>query len=151
MIGDHPLADHLGFLLRRAQLMIFADFHERMGDLEVTPATFSVLAILRAFPRIRQNRLTEIMAIKPANGVTLINSLEKRGLLAREKLPVSGRAVALSLTEAGAALLNEADKRVDSHREHFRALLGDRDQEVLFALLRRLIEPEPSPPKTRSR
>jgi DNA-binding MarR family transcriptional regulator len=139
MTDSHPLSDHIGFVLRRAQLSVFQDFQHAVEGLELTPAGYSVLVILERHPGLRQNRLTELLAIKPANCVTLINGLEKRGLVVREKVKVSGRAVALSLTEAGHALLAEANRQVDAHRARMRERLGEADAALLLSLLHKLV------------
>ena len=139
MTESHPLSDHLGFVLRRAQLSVFQDFQQAVEGLDLTPAAYSVLVILGRHPGMRQNKLTDLLAIKPANCVTLINGLEKRGLVVREKVKVSGRAVALSLTDDGMAVMAEADARVEAHLSRMRDRLGAEDAAKLLSLLRRLV------------
>jgi DNA-binding MarR family transcriptional regulator len=139
MTESHPLSDHIGFVMRRAQLSVFQDFQQRMEGLDLTPAGYSVLVILGRHPGMRQNKLTDLLAIKPANCVTLLNGLEKRGLLVREKVKVSGRAVALSLTEAGHVLLDEANSRVEAHLTRMRERLGEADAAMLLSLLHKLV------------
>ena len=139
MTEYHPLSDHIGFVLRRAQLSVFQDFQQAVDGLDLTPAAYSVLVILGRHPGMRQNKLTDLLAIKPANCVTLINGLEKRGLVVREKVKVSGRAVALSLTEDGQVVLAEADNRVEIHRMRMRERLGEADAARLLALLHKLV------------
>jgi len=139
MTESHPLSDHLGFVLRRAQLSVFQDFQQAMDGLDLTPAAYSVLVILGRHPGLRQNKLTDLLAIKPANCVTLINGLEKRGLVVREKVKVSGRAVALSLTHDGLAMMVESDGRVEAHLGRMRDRLGAEDAARLLALLHKLV------------
>ena len=139
MTESHPLSDHLGFVLRRAQLSVFQDFQQAVDGLDLTPAAYSVLVILGRHPGMRQNKLTDLLAIKPANCVTLINGLEKRGLVVREKVKVSGRAVALSLTANGLVVMADADARVEAHLGRMRERLGDEDAARLLALLHKLV------------
>lgn len=139
MTESHPLSDHLGFVLRRAQLSVFQDFQQAVDGLDLTPAAYSVLVILGRHPGIRQNKLTDLLAIKPANCVTLINGLEKRGLVVREKVKVSGRAVALSLTGEGLVVMADADARVEAHLGRMRDRLGAEDSARLLALLHKLV------------
>ena len=136
---DHPLGEHIGFMLRRAQLVVFQDFQRRTAGLDLTPAAYSVLVIVDRQPGIRQNRLTEMLAIKPANCVTLINGMEKQSLLVREKVRVSGRAVALNLTDRGRALLAEANRKVGEHLTAMRERLGNEDAVQLLQLLHKLV------------
>jgi len=136
----HPLSDHIGFMLRRAQLSVFQDFQQRTEGFDLTPAGYSVLAILDRHPGMRQNKLTNLLALKPANCVTLINGLERRGLVVREKIKVAGRAVALSLTGEGKTLLAEMDIQVEEHLSLMRQRLGSEDHAELLRLLRKLVE-----------
>lgn len=134
----HPLEDHVGYALRRAQLAVFQDFCDSTEDLGLRPAEYSILAILGARPGTRHRDLSELLSIKPANCVILIDKLEARGLVVRKKLRVSGRAVALSLTAKGNALLRQANARVDAHRRRIQDRLGADDVMQLLSLLSRL-------------
>lgn len=127
-------------MLRRAQLSVFQDFQQRTAGFDLTPTGYSVLAILDRHPGMRQNKLTSLLALKAANCVTLINGLERRGLVVREKIKVAGRAVALSLTPEGQALLAEMDVQVNAHLELMRQRLGGEDLAELLRLLRKLLE-----------
>lgn len=126
-------------MLRQAQLSVFQDFYRRTAGFDLTPVAYSVLVIVAGQPGIRQNRLTELLMIKPANCVTLINGLEKQGLLTREKVKVSGRAVSLQMTEAGRTLLARANEKVEEHLTAMRGRLGDKDYRLLLTLLDRLV------------
>lgn len=139
MTESHPLSDHIGFVLRRAQLSVFQDFQQAVDGLDLTPAAYSVLVILGRHPGMRQNKLTDLLAIKPANCVTLINGLERRGLVVREKVKVSGRAVALFLTEDGQTVMADADSRVEAHMGRMRDRLGAEDAARLLSLLHKLV------------
>jgi len=138
-VETHPLGEHVGFMLRRAQLSVFQDFQRHTASFGLTPAAYSVLLIVDGQPGIRQNRLTELLIIKPANCVTLIHGLEKQGLLVREKVKVSGRAVALSLTDAGRDLLARVDTKVQEHLEAMQERLGAEDYRQLIRLLDKLV------------
>ncbi len=134
-----PISHHMGYLLRRAQLIVFQDFQDATADFGLTPAEYSTLSILREHGRLRPNRLTEILAIKPSNCVIMINKLEERGILRREKLAVSGRAVALSLTDAGQMLLDQMNEKVAIHLSKMEGRLGAGEAKALIELLIRFI------------
>jgi DNA-binding MarR family transcriptional regulator len=143
---QNPLEDHLGYLLRRAQLAVFQHFQDCVQGLDMTPAAYSTLVIVAHNPGIRQNVLTEMLAIKPANCVPLVNGLERRGLLLRTKVKVSGRAVALSLTDQGQAFLDQADGAVQKHLAVVRQRLGATNESKLLELLRPLAAGLPQTP-----
>jgi DNA-binding MarR family transcriptional regulator len=139
-LHEHPLADHIGYALRRAQVAVFQDFCESTAQFDLRPAEYSVLVILKDKPDMRHNHLARMLAIKPANCVILINNLEERGLVTREKLPVSGRAIVLKLTRRGETLLHQANKKVEEHRQRMRDRLGEEGAAHLLQLLNRLFE-----------
>ncbi len=136
----HPMSDHLGYALRRAQVAVFQDFCESTASFDLRPAEYSVLVILKEMTDVRHNRLARMLEIKPANCATLINKLEERSLVTREKLPVSGRAILLRLTREGDSLLRQATKQVDAHRQRLRDRLGDEGAAQLLRLLNQLYQ-----------
>ena len=79
-----------------------------------------------------------MLGIRAANCATLINKLEERSLVTREKLPVSGRAILLRLTKEGELLLCLANKQVDAHRQRLRDRLGEEGATQLLKLLTKL-------------
>jgi DNA-binding MarR family transcriptional regulator len=138
--AKHPLAEHIGYVLRRAQLAVFQDFCKHTAGFGLRPPEYSVLVVLNEMPGLRLRQLSATLGIKPANCVIVIYKLEKRGLIAREKLPVSGRSIKLTLTAKGEALLRQVNKRVDAHRQGLRDRLGEEGVSQLLNLLNRLFE-----------
>jgi DNA-binding MarR family transcriptional regulator len=136
----NPLADHIGYAIRRAQMTVFQDFCASMAAVKLRPSEYSVLAIVNRYPALRQNSLAEMLAIKPANCTALITKLERRGLLKREKLPVSGRAIALRLSSRGQALLRQAERIVNHHRRRMENKIGARGVRKLLSLLNSLYD-----------
>lgn len=135
-----PLTNHLGFALRRAQLAVFQDFREKTEGLDLTPAAYSVLICLDRQPGLRPGKLTSLLAVKPGNCATLIDGMERSGLVVREKLPVRGKGVALFLTDKGRDLLALATLSLDRHRAAMRERLGAEDLALLHRLLRKVVE-----------
>jgi len=139
----HPLARHIGFLLRRAQLAVFNDFSVRTAAFNITHTEYSILSVVDAKPNLQQGQLAELIGVKPANCVALIVALEKRRLLDRRlfaKKPERGRALALRLTPDGKKLLKQVNRRVIEHQMHFIKLLGLQEHETLRVLLLQLLE-----------
>jgi DNA-binding MarR family transcriptional regulator len=113
----------------------------------LTHAQYSVLASLRAMTRgggtPSQRELATYTALGPIYISKLIRALENGGLVARSPDPADARAVLLSLTEHGAATVDEAIKvvrRLD--RELTQALGGPQSDDVaaLQASLRTLLD-----------
>ncbi len=137
-IFGHPMAGHLGFLLRRAQLAVFGDFQVRTESFGLTPTEYTILSVIGAMPGLQQTRLAELIGVKAANCVLLITGLEKRRLLDRRvfaKKPVRGRALALRLTPDGKKLLKQINRRVLEHQLYLVEVLGHEAHEQLRHLL----------------
>ncbi len=75
-----PLAEGLGFALRRAQAAVAEDFSRRFGPEDIRPSQFAVLTVLRQNPGLRQTQVSFALGIKRTNFVPLIDELERRGL-----------------------------------------------------------------------
>jgi DNA-binding MarR family transcriptional regulator len=136
-----PLTDLVGYALRRAQIAVFADFHERFAAEDIRPAQFSVLHVLRANPGLRQSQVSSALGVRRTNFVPLFDGLEQRGLAERRRVEGDRRAFALYLTEAGAALLDRLETIVAAHEARFTKRLGQQGKYQLLGLLHRLSDP----------
>jgi DNA-binding MarR family transcriptional regulator len=133
-----PLPHLLGYVLRRAQLQVFQDFHRTLAPLALTPTQFGVLVVLSCNPGLRASRVAEALGIQRTNFAPLLAGLEQRGLAERRRTERDRRAAALFLTEAGTALLAKADALVHAHDHRFDARIGAHGRTELLALLHRL-------------
>jgi len=104
--------------------------------------SFDVLAALRRAGPPYQLTPTALMrtALVTSGAITQrLDRLEEKGLITRERSDVDGRAVVVTLTEAGRAALDSA---LPDHLETERALLAglsEREREQLATLLRRFL------------
>ena len=129
----------LGYRLRRAQLAVFQDFITSMREYDLRPAQFSVLAIIKANPGLKQSRVSEALGINRANFVALLDDLETRKLARRAPAPGDRRSNALFLTTKGEAFLDAAFRHLQAHHERrLDAALGAADKQLLLTLLDRL-------------
>jgi len=99
----------LGYNTRRAALTIIARFMERMVPHDLRPVDFSVLSLIGHNPGITSRQLCAALSILPPNLVGLLKSIEKRELIRRSPHPTDGRAMGLTLTAKGAALMQQAE------------------------------------------
>ncbi|WP_196259296.1 MarR family winged helix-turn-helix transcriptional regulator [Pelagibacterium limicola] len=129
----------IGYRLRRAQLAIFQQFLSTFETLNLRPAEFSVLVLIGNNPGRKQTEIAEVLGIKRANFVTLINRLDSRGLTERRVVPGNRRANALYLTPAGAGLLEEARRLQDAFETRCVEKLGGPEaRDTLLDLLEKL-------------
>ena len=99
----------LGYNTRRAALTIIGRFMDNMAVYQLRPVDFSVLSLIGHNPGITSRQLCGALNILPPNLVGLLKDIEKRQLIRRSPHPTDGRAMGLSLTSKGAALMQEAE------------------------------------------
>jgi DNA-binding MarR family transcriptional regulator len=133
-----PLSGSAAFLVRLAQLRGFDEFHRNFAGLGVTPAGFSVLALIAANPNIRPGAIAEELRVKPSNVAALVNALVAAGLVERSADEAELRANCLRLTEAGAKAWSEMYQIHLATDERFTAPLSDSEKQMLVRLLRKL-------------
>jgi len=114
---------------------------------ELTAQQYNALRLVRgAHPDRMQTLALAGRLISRAPDITrLLDHLEKRGLIARERLPENRRVVEVGITPAGLALLRKMDREV---RECARRQLGhlNRNQlQTLIDLLRAARHPHEEP------
>lgn len=143
-IADLPLDTEattgiIGYRLRRAQLGVFQRFNAAFAELNLRPAEFSVLALIEDNPGRKQTEIAEVLGIKRANFVALVNGLDARGLTERRSAHGDKRANALYLTPAGKKFLAQAraaQARFES--DCIRRIGGTDARDMLLTLLDQL-------------
>jgi len=134
--GD--LDEHLGYVLRRAQLAGFDAFHRATAGIDITPARYTALTIVGANPGLTQSALGNALGTARSGAMMVTNWLEKRGLAERRSLPDDARAWGLHLTPQGAAQLRKLNRRVRANDAAFAARLAPRERQTLKRLLDKL-------------
>jgi len=99
---------------------------------------FSVLSLLAHNPGATSRQLCNTLDILPPNLVSLVATLDSRGLIERRPHPHDGRAVGLHLTEAGEKLIGEAEQTVAQLEADASARLTARERETLIRLLQKI-------------
>jgi DNA-binding MarR family transcriptional regulator len=133
-----PLADMVGYALRRAQLAVSDEVIETFAVLDLRPAQFSVLVLLEHAPGLKQADVAGALGIQRANFVVLFDGLERRGLARRDPMPSDRRSYALYLTAAGEDLLARATGLAAELEARLDARLGPGGRRQLLELLRLL-------------
>ncbi len=130
-----PLPRLSGFVLRLAQLAVFADFIDACGRLDIRPGQYSVLTLIEHNPGINQTELSGALAIKRANLVGMINEMEARGLAERRRAAGDQRTFGMFLTDRGIGLMKDLHATVREHERRVTKRLGKSGRDQLFALL----------------
>ena len=134
-----PLAESPAFLVRLAQLRAFDEFHRNFAGLGVTPAGFSVFALIVANPGIRPGAIAEELRVKPSNVAVLVNGLVSAGLVRREADRAELRASLLHPTADGSRVWCEMDRIQRETDAQFAAGLTPAERSQFVTLLRKLL------------
>jgi DNA-binding MarR family transcriptional regulator len=128
----------LGYNARRAALAVIEVFMERMAPYDLRPVDFSVLSLITHNPGITSRQLCTTLGILPPNLVGMINSLEKRELIARQPHPRDGRAMGLHLTPSGQKLMRDAERTAAELESDVASRLSASEGKTLLRLLKKI-------------
>lgn len=132
------LSEHIGYVVRRAQLAIFKDFIQTMAPVDIRPAQYSVLIVIDRNPGLTQAELGRALAIKRANLVGMLNELERRKLARRVASPSDRRSHALHLTANGRQMLARFHRLALEHETRATRTLDAGEKRILLDLLGRV-------------
>jgi DNA-binding MarR family transcriptional regulator len=99
------------------------------------PRQFQILGLLHDHGGLAQRELVQTMAVDPSILVTLLNSLEADGLVARERDPADRRRHLVTLTPAGERHLADASAAQKRTEDALFAALDTEQREQLRSLL----------------
>jgi DNA-binding MarR family transcriptional regulator len=130
-----PLPELIGYVLRRAQLVVFQDFFSSFAPFDIRPAQFSVLTVIERNPGLTQSQVAEALGIKRTNFVGMLDALEGRGLTERRQAARDKRSYALYLTAEGTNLMRKLKPVLKAHESRMVALVGEDGRDRLMELL----------------
>jgi DNA-binding MarR family transcriptional regulator len=119
-----PLAERLGYRLRRAQISVFRDFFAAFAPFDIKPAQYSILTIIERNRGLKQTQVCDALGIKRTNFVAMIDELEARGLVRRDEAPADRRSHALVLTAEGEILMPKLHETSAAHEQRIIDCLG---------------------------
>lgn len=130
-----------GYLLRRAYAKAATDAQDCIGaDTHVREA--AMLAVLDERGALSQRELADLTNVNPTIMVKLVDLLEERGWVARERNPDDRRSYALRLTEPGRTAFKELQADLDEGERIFTDALTTREAARLKRTLVRLLGDE---------
>ncbi len=134
------IKDIVGFHIRLAHGACYRHFTETFVDLDLTQKQVSVLWLVDDHPGISQIDLGKRLRMDRATTMTIVNRLQARNYLRREKSVTDGRKQALYLEPAGSAALVEAKRAIQEHEAWVKSRFTDREVKTLLDLLARIHE-----------
>jgi DNA-binding MarR family transcriptional regulator len=128
----------IGYNARRASLAIIEQFHADMAGFNLRPVDFSVLSLIRHNPGTTSRQLCQALNILPPNMVVFLKNFEKRQWVDRAPHPTDGRAMGLTLTDSGEALMQAAEKTAIDSGLKSTSALTESERQTLARLLQKI-------------
>jgi DNA-binding MarR family transcriptional regulator len=138
------MVDDVGLLLRLAHRRAAAAFADALRPFDVEDRHFQVLRALDRRGPLSQRQLIDALGSDKSAMVRTVDDLERRGLAWRAPALADRRAYAVELTPAGRDLLADTSRIADAVTGALLADLRPDEQELLRALLRRLVATSPA-------
>ena len=134
------LGDILGFHIRLAHGAVLRHFTEAFADLGLTQKQVSALWLVADEPGIAQIAVGGKLRMDRATTMTIVNRLQDRGLMRRERSISDGRKHALYLTSAGLTALEEAKACIAEHEAWLKSRFEPDEVKKLVEMLARIHE-----------
>ncbi len=134
-----PLASIVGFHIARAAVATYDAYERFIGTpFELKKVEFSLLMVVKANDAIAPKRLARALAVTAPNLTMLLDRLQERGLINRERNPADGRSQHVVLTPAGQRLAHEAEAAAGPMEQSLLKHLSRAEHAMLIELLDKL-------------
>ena len=130
----------VGFHLRLAHGSVYRHFTETSANRDLTQKQASALWLAAEEAGISQVELGRRLRMDRATTMTIVNRLQDRGYMRRERSDSDGRKQALHVTEAGLGALEEAKVCIAEHENWLKARFTTAEVEKLVEMLTRIHE-----------
>lgn len=134
-ISDETLRRFLGYHMKRAFNVVQADLAQTLKPFDLRMLTHTALVLIVDNPGLSQTQLAAAMDIERANLVVIIDELERRDLITRDRVPTDRRTYALKATLSGRRLCEKAVAAVLSHEARLFAKVDDETRDALISAL----------------
>lgn len=131
----------IGYHCRRAFLKVEPFTDARMTEFDLRPADFAVLSLLAANPGISQKQVAEGIGVAPPNLAPVLERLEARQLLTRQRSMQDGRVQTFLLTDKGLELCGRAEHAAQQIEDEAASTLSLDERKQLVQLLCKLYSP----------
>jgi DNA-binding MarR family transcriptional regulator len=99
----------LVYVVGRVNQGVRRELRKKLLPWDLSVPALTALSVLRTRPGLSSAQLSRRSLITPQSMSEVVATLERRGLVQRAVDPSHGRILRMTLTEAGAALLDEID------------------------------------------
>ncbi|KIN70442.1 Regulatory protein, MarR [Sulfitobacter noctilucae] len=134
-INDATLRLSVGYHMKRAFNVVQADLVATLKPFDLRMLTYTALVLIVDNPGLSQSQLAAAMDIERPNLVVLMDELERRALINRDRVPTDRRAYALTATLAGRRLYEKATAAVAVHEKRLLSGIDEATRTAVIAAL----------------
>ena len=130
----------VGHLVKLAYTAMRRELDASVRKAGLTTTQWQALGVLYHMPGVTHSALVEHMAIEPPSVTSLVNGMERKGWIKRERSTADARVKRLYLTPKGHRLIEGLRKATEPIDRRVASVLTESQQECLKSLLRTLVE-----------
>lgn len=135
-----PLAGIVGFHIARAAVTTYDAFERFIGKpFALKKVEFSLLMLVLTNGAIAPKRLARALAVTAPKLTLLLDRLQDRGLIQRERNPADGRSQHVVLTDKGRKLARDAAAAAGPMESELHSHLSRAEHAMLIELLGKLV------------
>lgn len=136
------LRNLVGYQVRRAHSHMRRDYLQTVGNLGFRPGQVSILVLIIENPGIFQIELSRELEIDKATVVSLIDRLEKDGLVTRQRSTEDRRNQALFATREGIKMAKTLLEKTEQHEARYRSQFTAAELKQFLEYLQRIYQLE---------
>lgn len=133
--GPKRLNDLVSYRIRLLQIAAFKSFEGVTTGYGSIPRYYGLLELLSNNPGVTHNRLAEAVYLDKSSLVSILDMLQKEGVIKREPSDTDRRVKNLFITPKGAELLNDLNRHVTEHESMLMAGFSDEERSTLVSML----------------
>ncbi len=127
-------------LIRRAHQISWAIFLDECAEFSLTPVQYAALVAIEAHDGTDATRLSNMIAFDRSTIGSVLERLEKRGLIVRRPSPEDRRQRLIFLTEDGRKLLVDSKEAIDRVQNRIVGVLSREERETFLKLMTRIVQ-----------
>lgn len=139
-LDQSSLMHLVGYAATRASVTLKRAFSRAMADLELKPVEFSILVVLASNRQVNQKQLCHALDLSAPNLAVVLDRLEARGLVRRERSTTDRRESLVRLTPSGRSLQQRAAQIAATHENESTRVLSAAERALLIELLHKVVK-----------
>lgn len=130
-----PFRPRVAYLVKQVESAVRRHLDDRLAGLGLTAPQYAALTLVRRHPEQSSAQLARRSFVTPQSAQTMVQSLERRGLIERAPHPENQRILRIRLSDLGTEVLATADASVDEMEHHMMAGIDPAAEDVLRSAL----------------